>query len=135
MILHSQSRPELCRRSAFTLLEVLIVVSIIVILASIGGTYAFRAYEDAQISQAQTKAYAIGAAAQRFQVKYGRLPNDLSELSHPPTGGTPFQSEDDLKDPWGKQFQYDPNGTHNQGLKPDVYTVSPKGETVGNWKS
>jgi general secretion pathway protein G len=135
MILHPHRRREQPGRSAFTLLEVLIVVSIIVILASIGGTYAFRAYEDAQISQAQTKAYAIGAAAQRFLVKYERLPNDLAELSHPPTGGTPFQSEEDLRDPWGKQFQYDPNGAHNNGLKPDVYTVTPKGETVGNWKN
>jgi general secretion pathway protein G len=134
MILHPNTRREPTRRAAFTLLEVLIVVAIIVILASIGGTYAFRAYEDAKISQAQIKANAIAAAAQRFLVKYDRLPESLTELSQPPSGGTPFMDQDGLTDPWGKMFQYDPAGPHNNGQKPDVYTTTPHNEVVGNWK-
>jgi type II secretory pathway pseudopilin PulG len=113
---------------------VLIVVSIIVILASIGGTYAFRAWEDAKVSEAQIKANAIGGAVQRFMVRYERFPNDLSELAHPPSG-QPFMDQDGLTDPWGKPFQYiPPPSPHNGENKPDVFTTTPHGEQVGNWK-
>jgi general secretion pathway protein G len=135
MILHPHTRREATRRrAAFTLLEVLIVVAIIVILAGIGGTYAFRAYEDAKVSEAQIKANAIAGAAQRFMVKYDRYPNDLNELAQPPSGGTPFMAAEDLNDPWGKPYQYDPAGPRNNGQKPDVYTTSPKNEVIGNFK-
>jgi general secretion pathway protein G len=135
MILRHQPRPEQAeRRSAFTLLEVLIVVAIIVILASIGGTYAFRAYEDAKVSEAKIKANAIAGAAQRFQVKYDRPPESLDELVSPPSGGIPFIEAEFLTDPWGGRFQYDPAGPRNNGLKPDVYTTSKHGELIGNFK-
>jgi len=136
MILHPQTgREPSRRRAAFTLLEVLIVVAIIVILASVGGTMAFRAYEDAKVSAARTKAEAIAAAAQRFMVKYERYPDSLQELVQPPSGTLPFLEPDMIMDPWGKQFQYDPAGQqHNQGRKPDVFTTTPAGELVGNFK-
>jgi general secretion pathway protein G len=135
MILRHQPRPERAeRRSAFTLLEVLIVVAIIVILASIGGTYAFRAYYDAQVSEAKIKANAIASAAERFHVKYDRLPESLDELVSPPGGGMPYIGADYLNDPWGQRFQYDPAGPHNGGLKPDVFTTTKQGELVGNFK-
>jgi general secretion pathway protein G len=135
MILHSPNRLEAAqRRSAFTLLEVLIVVAIIVILASVSGVYVFRAYEDAKISTARAKAISLATACQQFMVKYERYPESLNELIQPPSGNQPFVEPDALNDPWGKQFTYDQSGQHNNGLKPDVYTTTPTGEVVGNWK-
>src|SRR6516225_8681848 len=128
MILHRPSaRPESRRRSAFTLLEVLIVVSIIVILASLGGYYAFRAYEDAQISEAKIKATSISKALEGYKLNNsGTYPNDLNELVHPPSG-RPYLGPEELLDPWGKPYQFDANGPHNNGLKADVYTQTPQG--------
>jgi general secretion pathway protein G len=134
MILRPQTRPERSeRRSAFTLLEVLIVVAIIVILASIGGMYAFRAYEDAQINEAKIKATSISKAAEGFKLNNGNYPTDLNELVHP-SSGRPYLAQDELLDPWGKPYAFDPAGTHNNGLRADVSTTTPTGQVVGNWK-
>jgi general secretion pathway protein G len=134
MILHPQTGRPQTRRAAFTLLEVLIVVAIIVILAGVGGVYVFRSYEDAKAGIARTNATTLASACQQFMVKYDRYPNDLNELVQPPSGSQPFVEPTILTDPWGKPFQYDASGPHNSGLKPDVFTTSPSGEVIGNWK-
>jgi general secretion pathway protein G len=122
------------RRAAFTLLEVLIVVAIIVILAGVGGVYVFKAYEDAKEGIARTRAIALANAAQQFQIKYQRLPESLNELINPPEGGKPYVEPDTLMDPWGRPFQYDAAGPHSGGLKPDVFTTVPDtGAQIGNW--
>jgi hypothetical protein len=41
-----------------------------------------------------------------------------------------------LRDPWGREWQYDVAGKRNDGKKPDVWTVSPFGggkKEIGNW--
>jgi hypothetical protein len=42
---------------------------------------------------------------------------------------------DKIRDPWGKTYQIDPNGPRNHGNKADVFTVTPKGITVGNFSN
>jgi general secretion pathway protein G len=133
MILRPVSRSHNAARAAFTLLEVLIVVSIIVILATIGGMYAFRAYEDAQVNEAKIKATSISKALEGYKLNNGAYPDDLNALTHPPSG-RPYLAPDELNDPWGKQYQFDPAGAHNNGLKADVFTTTPTGQQVGNWK-
>jgi hypothetical protein len=47
-----------------------------------------------------------------------------------------LESRDALLDPWGQPFQYDKNGTINQGMKPDIWTTDPKDPQrtkLGNW--
>jgi Type II secretion system (T2SS), protein G len=36
-------------------------------------------------------------------------------------------------DPWGKQYQYEVGGKRNDRKKPDIWTVTPAKETIGNW--
>ena len=54
--------------------------------------------------------------------------NDLVE------GIPPFlESKDALLDPWKQPFQYNPEGPKNGGLRPDIWTVTPDKEEIGNW--
>ncbi len=122
------------RRTAFTLLEVLIVVAIIVVLAGASAAFYFKALDDAKEGVAKTKARVLADQCQQFMVKNDRYPESLNELLSPPDGGRPYVEPDALNDPWGTPFQYNPAGPNNNGLKPDVYTINPTtGQTIGNW--
>jgi len=65
----SRNRPEQYRRSAFTLLEVLVVVAILVVLASVSSIYVFRYLEDAKIDKAKLQAANIAKAAKSYIIK------------------------------------------------------------------
>jgi hypothetical protein len=77
----------------------------------------------------------IAKAAQAYQIRHGQLPESLLQLIQPPDGALPYLDNgvDALKDPWGKEYQYNPAGTNNGGLKPDVWTTTANGATIGNW--
>jgi hypothetical protein len=71
---------------------------------------------------------------QDFRLKHGRLPKTLAELLENNAVGGPFPlTPDDLIDQWGRPYQYDPEGPHNKGAKPDIWTVTPDGIEIGNW--
>jgi general secretion pathway protein G len=125
------SRPQ--RRAAFTLLEVLIVVAILVVLASVSSVYIFRYLDDAKINAAKAGVKAIERAAVGYQVNYNELPATLQQLLQPPSGNKPYLEPEALNDPWGKPYNYDPTGPNNSGLRPDVWTTTPDGATIGNW--
>jgi general secretion pathway protein G len=122
-------------RSAFTLLEVLVVVAIIVMLAGIGGYYFMAQYEDAKVKKAQIDCVGLSALCDTYKLNNGQYPTSIEQLAQPqPNGGSPLSPQDKLKDPWNKPYQLDPNGAHNNGMKCDVYTTNPKtGRPIGNF--
>jgi len=123
-------------RSAFTLLEVLVVVAIIVMLAGVGGYYLLQRYEDSKVSRAKIDCESLSAMVETYNLNNGRYPNNIQDLTQPGAGGTsPLVPPDKIKDPWGKPYSVDPSGRHNGGLKADVYTTTPKGVVVGNFTS
>jgi len=121
------------RRSAFTLLEVLIVVAIIVVLVSLGTVYMIRYLDQANKDAATIKARHLAQVLQIYQAQKGEYPPSLDALLQPGDGGKPFVAPDQLKDPWGRAFQFEASGQHNGGYQPDVWTTAPDGQIVGNW--
>lgn len=105
------------RRPAFTLLEVLVVVAILVILASIGGVYMFRYLEDAKQDATVLKMQALDKACKNYAAKNdGNWPADLRDLIQPVDGGEPFidGGAESIMSSWGTPIQYtvlpDPGG-------------------------
>jgi len=136
MLLRPAARRSLqTPRSGFTLLEILVVVAIIVMLAGVGGYYVMQRYEEAKISTAKMNVEAISNAVEQYKLRNdGNPPTDLATLTQQgPNGEAPFMPADKLKDPWGKQYTYDPAGQHNNGYRPDVSTTAPNGTVIGNW--
>jgi len=135
MIIRPQSPPRVVRRTAFTLLEVLIVVAIIVVLAGVSSIYVFRYLEDAKEGAAKSGIKTIETACISYELKIGSLPGSLNDLLQPPDGGKPYLQggAESITDPWGKQFQYDASGGRNGGQKPDVWTTNKEGVMIGNW--
>ncbi|HEY1381190.1 MAG TPA: type II secretion system protein GspG [Gemmataceae bacterium] len=133
MVLRPLHPTRTANRAAFTLLEVLIVVAIIVVLAGVSSIYVFRYLEDAKEQRVKADVKTLEKAAQAYELKIGQLPNSLTELVQPPDGGKPYVESESIMDPWGKQYQYDAGGGRNGGQKPDVWTTTPDGRQIGNW--
>ena len=83
------------RPAGFTLVEILIVLAIVAILASIGlGAYD-RYREKTLVTQAVTDIGAIATSIKRYELEERELPPSLNEVG----AGTRL-------DPWGRPYQY-----------------------------
>ncbi|QEL18797.1 type II secretion system protein GspG [Limnoglobus roseus] len=125
------------RRSAFTLLEVLVVVAIIVILAGGAGVYVFGYLEDAKVDTARNTITMLETQCKAYAAKNGgQLPGTLQELVAPTNGKSPLidGGPNVLLDPWGNQYQYNPDNTNQYTGEPDpmVWTTSKKGPIYSN---
>jgi hypothetical protein len=88
--------------------------------------------DDSPITKAKVDVMTLTKAAEAFNIQYGAYPNSLQALVNAPSG-KPFVEAEALMGPWGP-YQYDPRGRHNDGKRPDIWTVSPHGkERIANW--
>ena len=65
MILQKDRSQQPARRGAFTLLEVLVVVAIIVMLAGVGGYYLLQQYERAKDGRAKIDCKALASYVEK----------------------------------------------------------------------
>jgi general secretion pathway protein G len=125
-------------RAAFTLMEMLIVVAIIVALAGLGGYYFLGQLNEANKKIAKTKAETtIMQACVAYYTGHGnQWPQSLQVLLQKDDVGGPYlKSEDDIKDPWGNYYQYNPNAqTVNGAAEPEIFTSAPDGTRISNHK-
>ena len=138
-----QPERRLLVRAAFTLMELLVVMAIIVIIAGFGGYYVLGRLDEAKVTAAKIKAKNISNAIDSYYIDHDAWPQSLDALLvKSEIGKGPYlTSRDDILDPWGKVYQIDENGTRYKEFmrvdikKMDVYTTVPDGtnRTVGNW--
>ena len=101
-MLVSMNRTRVNRRAAFTLMEVLVVVAIVVILASVGTLATLKFLEDAKIDTARASAQNLLTYAKTYEVKHGGDPfTDMTQLSEYADSGNRA-----LLDPWQQQYQF-----------------------------
>jgi general secretion pathway protein G len=136
MLLRNSTRTasRVLARRAFTLMEILIVVAIIVVLAGIGGMYLFPRLDEAKEKIAKTQVkQTLTQACETFKLNNGDFPPNLEALTQAqPNGGVPILEADKIMDPWGQPYGYDASGSHNNGLKPDIWS-NHGGKQIGNW--
>lgn len=139
-----QFRRRTSRRSAFTLIELLLVLVILAVLAAIVVPKLTGRGEDARKTAAKTDVTNLAKIMEVYDTDNGGYPEDNPGLSalvkNPgvPTWKGPYLSTGELpKDPWGHDYVYKKNGPHNpNGI--DIYSFGPDGkegteDDIGNW--
>jgi general secretion pathway protein G len=123
-------------RQAFTLMEILIVVAIIVVLAGTFVVYGLPMLKKSEEDSARLKMKGLEAALTQYRTVHKTFPPDLQTLTvqDPEYDNKPYIEDEGIMDPWGQPFQYSPDGSRNKGAKPDIWTTH-EGKEIGNWRS
>jgi prepilin-type N-terminal cleavage/methylation domain-containing protein len=130
MLIRTQPRHR-AHRAAFTLMEMMIVVAIIVALAGIGIFYFAGQADEGDIK-------GLTQAVTAYKIQHGgQWPENLEVLLRKDEYGGPYiQNAESLHDPFpgNRAYNYDPSGSKNNGTQPDIWCdmPSPLG-TASNW--
>jgi general secretion pathway protein G len=132
-------------RKAFTLVEVLLVLIILVIIGSIVVPNIFGAKDQADRNAAKTQITNLKAAIRLYRLNMNKYPTALKDLRERPSDkaeadkwGSPYLEEDLKQDPWGNEYQYLAQGKKNaDGF--DLWSNGPDGQSgtdddIGNWE-
>jgi general secretion pathway protein G len=132
------------RRSAFTLIEVLVVVAILVILATIAAVAVPKQLDEAKKSKAQLGCTTIAKAADSYAISASnplpedqKYPNSVDDLVAPQWGGNVSSFLPDGRnstvDPWGKQYQM--RQIQNEDGTPGVlvFTTAPDNTPISQF--
>lgn len=130
----------------FTLLELMVVLLILALLASIAAPQVMKHLAKAKAETAKIQLDALTASVNYFQLDMGRYPTDQEGLkvlvekpaSEPKWDGPYVQKKDSLIDPWGRPYLYKQPGAHRDI---DIYTLGSDGKEggegdardIGNW--
>ncbi len=125
--------------SGFTLIEMLVVLVIIGLLASLIGPRLFTKVDSAKVQTAQTQVKMLKGALETLRLDIGRFPTEnegLALLNTAPTDEKlrsrwrgPYLDEDLPKDPWGNPYQYSFPGSGGQAFA--LYSLGADGKRGG----
>jgi general secretion pathway protein G len=93
-------------RAAFTLMEMLVVVAIIVVLAGAGIPIYLNYLDNAKRDVAKSGVKQIETAVTAYKMRYQQYPQDLVSLTQPSPidGAAPMLPPAALVDPWGRAY-------------------------------
>jgi general secretion pathway protein G len=119
-MIRQDNQHRVIRRAAFTLMEVLVVVAIIVILASLGGFLLINQYNESKDEIVRARMKTIETAIDSYYINSkGYYPDNLGALLN-----THLKSQKDLLDPWDQPFQYQIDNNVPTGYR--LWTTNPR---------
>jgi general secretion pathway protein G len=133
--------PTVKRRSAFTLVEMLLVLVILATLAAIVIPKMAGRSQQAKVTAAQSQINSFEMALDAFEVDNGYYPKTLdSLLDQPPNAPQwkgPYLKKGIPPDPWGNPYTYEYPGKHNANGY-DIMSMGPDGragddDDIVNW--
>ena len=138
-------RTNSLRQRGFTLVEMLLVLTILAILAGIVIPNLANKAERARVTAAKTEVATLASALTEYEIDNGSYPktsDGLQALIVKPRGGNdawkgPYLQKNKVPlDPWKNPYVYEVPGKHNQAFF-DLYSKGKDGvggkEAIGNW--
>ena len=136
------------KRSGFTLVELMVVIVIIGLLATVVAINVLPSQDRAMVGKAQADISVLEQAIETYRLDNLTFPDDLQALVAPPAGlPRPERYRQGgyvrrlPEDPWGNPYQYRRQSAH--GGQFDVYSWGADGREggegddadLGNWQS
>ncbi len=94
---HSRRRPQ----SGFTLIELMVVIVILGLLATIVGPNVQKFTDDGRQQTAKTQMSSLRQAVETYRLRKGKIPDSLEEAKEWLQDGTIPD------DPWGNKYRYE----------------------------
>jgi general secretion pathway protein G len=143
---NAQRRRRSLRRSAFTLMEVLLVLVILVVLASMAVTIFGGTQQKALKDAAKAQVGLFKGAVTLYQFTIKSYPQSLDDLINKPSDSAaashweaPFLDVSKIPlDPWDHPYKFAAPGKHNPNSF-DIWSTGPDGQDgneddIGNWE-
>ena len=125
------------RRRAFSLIEIMIVLAIIVLISGLVGFALLSRRDEATVQKAQIDINTLKGALLDFNRRYGRYPTEDEGLAVLWSSSTVDPELEDqwsatvndnmANDPWGNPWEYNPDGLRKEG-EYDLSSNGPDGE-------
>lgn len=114
------SRSPAGSEDGYTLMELLVVLTILGFLAAIATTQTLHYIDRSRVDTAKTEVANISSALDLYKMDMGRYPSTqegLDALLQPPPGadnwkGPYLKKKGGINDPWGKAYHYRSPGEH-----------------------
>lgn len=126
-------------RRGFTLMEVLLVMAILVIMASLVTFSYITIQKNAQSDHAMNQINVFKSAIDRYMMDMGAPPQTLEELRYAPQGlenpkkwRGPYVDQDIPNDPWQQPYQYDANAVDEYNNSRPVISSAGPDRTPGS---
>jgi len=124
-------------RSAFTLVELLVVIVIIALLSSLVAPKFFGKLDNAKVKTAYTQMQMLSQALDSFRLDVGRYPTTEEGLqilwtkdSSTKNWDGPYLPKPVKEDPWGNSYHYKKPG--KDGNEYDLYSFGSDGKEGGS---
>jgi len=125
------NRNKRTKNSGFTLLELLLVMAILVVLASL-STFAILSLQSNALQKAAFMDITnMTDACKMYKLQVGSFPQKLDDLHVNPNGlsrtqwGGPYLDKPVAADPWQRPYVYTPNDANNTV---DIRSAGPDGQ-------
>jgi general secretion pathway protein G len=140
-----RGRRQAASRGGFTLMEVLLVLVILVVLASMAVTMFGGTQERALKDAAKGQVGIFKSAIDMYHFHTRQYPDNLEDLVNEPSDSKlaerwdgPYMDKIPL-DPWDNEYKFAAPGKHNANSI-DVWSAGPDGDEgtdddIGNWDS
>jgi general secretion pathway protein G len=126
-------------RTGFTFIEIMVVIILIGLLATLVAPKIFKGMGKAKASIARSKMAVVETALAQFHQDCGRLPTDAEQLDallQAPEDvadkwNGPYIKKSELLDPWDNPYIYVEQGEHNVGSF-DIVSLGADGQAGGD---